>query len=68
VEDVHNFPGHIPCDSASRSEIVVPLFKNGKVYGVLDLDSPKVNHFTPEDKEGLERIASIIEKAISCED
>ncbi|MCR5279160.1 MAG: alpha/beta hydrolase [Lachnospiraceae bacterium] len=68
VEDVHNFPGHIPCDSASRSEIVVPLFKNGKVYGVRDLDSPKVNRFTPEDKEGLERIASIIEKAISCED
>lgn len=68
VDDVHEFPGHIPCDSASRSEIVVPLFKNGQVFGVMDLDAPIVSRFSPEDKAGLERIPAIIEKAISYED
>ncbi len=68
VDDVHNFPGHIACDSASRSEIVIPLFKKGKIFGVMDLDAPIVSRFSEEDKAGLERIAAIVEKAISYED
>src|SRR5450432_562946 len=54
VPDVHAFPGHIACDSASRSEIVVPLIVGGKVIGVLDLDSPLPGRFDAADKEGLE--------------
>lgn len=54
VEDVHLFPGHIACDSASNSEIVIPLIKLGKVIGVLDIDSPIKGRFTEEDKNGLE--------------
>jgi L-methionine (R)-S-oxide reductase len=54
VPDVHAFPGHIACDSASRSEIVVPLISNGKLIGVLDLDSPIPARFDAEDKAGLE--------------
>lgn len=61
VEDVHAFPGHIACDSASNSEIVLPLFKDGEVVGVLDIDSPFTGRFTPEDEEGLEAFARIIE-------
>ena len=64
VPDVHAFKGHIACDSASNSEIVVPLRKNGKVVGVLDLDSPRRNRFTEEDKAGLEEFARILERAI----
>ena len=64
VEDVHQFPGHIACDSASNSEIVVPLFKDGQVWGVLDIDSPFVGRFTAEDQTGLEALAHILEKAI----
>ena len=64
VYDVHQFPGHIACDSASNSEIVVPLFKNGQVWGVLDIDSPFVGRFTAEDQTGLEALAHILEKAI----
>lgn len=56
VDDVHAFPGHIACDSASLSELVVPLVKNGVVHGVLDLDSPKTNRFTAEDERELTRI------------
>lgn len=59
VPDVHAFPGHIACDSASRSELVVPLIKNGTVLGVLDLDSPHPNRFDEEDREGCERLVQI---------
>lgn len=54
VKDVHAFPGHIACDAASQSEIVIPLIKEGVVLGVLDIDSPIVNRFSKEDQEGLE--------------
>ena len=59
VRDVHEFPGHIACDSASNSEIVVPLLSAGRLVGVLDLDSPALARFDAEDKEGLERLAEI---------
>ena len=61
VEDVHAFPGHIACDSASNAEIVVPLRVNGRVAGVLDIDSPVKGRFTPEDQAGLEALARIVE-------
>ena len=61
VEDVHAFPGHIACDSASNSEIVIPLFRNGNVVGVLDIDSPIHARFTPDDQIGLEAVARVIE-------
>jgi GAF domain-containing protein len=64
VEDVHQFPGHIACDSASNSEIVVPIHKDGKVVGVLDIDSPKLARFNQDDKVGLERFVNAIEEAI----
>ena len=64
VYDVHQFPGHIACDSASSSEIVVPIFKAGQVWGVLDIDSPTVGRFTEEDKAGLEALAKILEQVI----
>ena len=53
VKDVHEFPGHIACDSASNSEIVVPLWKDGEVWGVLDIDSPEKARFDEKDQEGL---------------
>ena len=59
VEDVHAFPGHIACDSASRSELVVPLMANGHVLGVIDLDSPSPSRFDADDQSGIERIAAI---------
>lgn len=65
VKDVHEFPGHIACDSASNSEIVLPVHKNGKVVGVLDIDSPILNRFDEEDKEGLKKLVEILEK--TCE-
>ena len=61
VENVHDFPGHIACDGASNSEIVIPLYKNGTLWGVLDLDSPHFGRFTPEDQQGLERLAAVIQ-------
>lgn len=61
VENVHDFPGHIACDGASNSEIVIPLYKNGTLWGVLDLDSPHFDRFTPEDQQGLERLAAVIQ-------
>lgn len=61
VEDVHCFRGHIACDSASNSEIVVPLRRNGRVVGVLDLDSPVKNRFTETDRAGLEAFAALLE-------
>lgn len=63
VADVDAFPGHIPCDSASRSELVVPLRKNGVLIGVLDLDSPRPNRFDAEDQAGLEAIAQAFVEA-----
>lgn len=62
VKNVHNFPGHIACDSASNSEIVMPLHKDGEVVGVLDVDSPTVSRFTEEDREGLLRLLPILER------
>ena len=59
VPDVHAFPGHIACDSASRSELVVPLIKDGRVLGVLDLDSPNPNRFDDEDRQGCETLVRI---------
>ena len=64
VKDVHTFDGHIACDSASNSEIVVPLHKDGAVIGVLDIDSPSFARFTEEDRTGLEAIAAIIENSL----
>ena len=61
VENVHNFPGYIACDSASNSEVVVPLYKNGNLWGVLDLDSPYVGRFTENDRQELENLTKIIE-------
>ena len=62
VYDVHQFPGHIACDSASNSEIVVPLRKDGQVVAVLDIDSPSIGRFDEADRDGLEQAAKIIEK------
>ena len=59
VPDVNAFPGHIACDSASQSELVIPLKKEGHVLGVLDIDSPVINRFDADDQAGLERIAEI---------
>ena len=64
IEDVHKFPGHIACDCASNSEIVVPVHKDGKVFGVLDIDSPLVGRFDEEDAEGLEAFVRILEARI----
>ena len=65
VEDVHCFRGHIACDSASNSEIVVPLRQDGKVIGVLDVDSPSRGRFTAEDRAGLEAFAAILQDALA---
>ena len=62
VPDVHTFPGHIACDSASNSEIVVPLCKEDAVWGVLDIDSPCLNRFSAEDAACMEKLAGILEK------
>jgi GAF domain-containing protein len=64
VKDVHEFPGHIACDSASNSEIVVPIHSEGKVVGVLDLDSTKFDRFSDADKKGLEAFAKTLESVI----
>ena len=64
IEDVHQFPGHIACDSASNSEVVVPIFKNEQVVGVLDIDSPSVARFTQEDLAGLERVVRALESCV----
>lgn len=61
VENVHEFAGHIACDGASNSEIVIPIRRNGEIYGVLDLDSPEFNRFSKEDQEGLEEFVRILE-------
>ena len=64
VYNVHEFPGHIACDPDSRSEIVVPLYKDGLIYGVLDIDSKTVGRFGDEEKTIFEAIAKIIEKTL----
>lgn len=64
VPDVEQFPGHIACSSDSRSEIVLPAFKNGKVALVLDVDSDKINDFDEQDREGLEKVMRIVEKIL----
>ena len=66
VRDVHTFPGHIACDCASNSEIVVPIIADGEVRGVLDIDSSSVGRFTEADREGLEAFVRILEKAKVC--
>lgn len=65
VPDVHAFPGHIACDSASNSEIVVPIHKNGEIYGVLDIDSPLYGRFSLADQAGLERFVQVLEQMLS---
>jgi L-methionine (R)-S-oxide reductase len=62
VPDVHAFPGHIACDSASRSELVVPLRRDGRIFGVLDLDSPLPGRFDVDDQVGMEALAAIYER------
>ncbi len=62
VFDVHRFPGHIACDSASNSEIVVPIHLHGGIYGVLDIDSPTVGRFTEADQTGLEQFVRVLEQ------
>src|SRR5689334_15115191 len=64
VEDVNAFPGHIACDSASSSEIVVPIIRDGELIAVLDIDSPKTARFTDEDEAGCVRLAEILAKAV----
>ena len=61
VPDVHEFPGHIACDSASNSEIVIPIHVGGEIWGVLDIDSPHFNRFSEEDRDGLERFVKVLE-------
>ena len=64
VPDVEQFPGHIACSSRSRSEIVVPILRNGNVVGVIDVDSEQLNSFDTIDQEGLERIATLCEPLV----
>jgi L-methionine (R)-S-oxide reductase len=65
VPDVHEFPGHIACDAASRSEIVIPLMVNAQLLGVLDLDSPQVARFDDLDRRGLEDLATVFTASIA---
>ncbi len=62
VRNVHEFPGHIACDSATNSEIVIPIYSDGKVVAVLDLDSAELERFSLEDQKGLEAIVKVIEQ------
>ncbi len=64
VPDVHQFPGHIACDSASNSEIVLPLMKDGTLLGVMDIDSPQFSRFDSDDANGLEKLCSILTNAV----
>ncbi len=68
VKDVHQFPGHIACDSASNSEIVVPIHKDGKVVAVLDIDSPSLARFDEADREGLEAFVATLEEVMDIPD
>lgn len=64
VYNVHEFPGHIACDCASNSEIVVPIHVKGEIWGVLDIDSPSIGRFTEADREGLEELVQLLEKVL----
>ncbi|MDE7284654.1 MAG: GAF domain-containing protein [Lachnospiraceae bacterium] len=64
VDDVHLFEGHIACDSASNSELVIPIYKDGKIFGVLDIDSPIKGRFSEEDQAGLEALVKELEKIL----
>jgi GAF domain-containing protein len=66
VDDVHAFAGHITCDSASNSELVVPLFKDGRLLGVLDLDSPRLGRFSAEDQVGIEQLVQVFIGLTDC--
>ena len=66
IEDVHAFAGHIACDSASNSELVVPLVKDARLIGVLDLDSPSLGRFSEADQAGVEALAAIFLAASDC--
>lgn len=66
VEDVHAFAGHIACDSASNSELVVPLIKEDRLIGVLDLDSPLIGRFSEADQRGIEGLAAVLLRASDC--
>ncbi|MBR2722458.1 MAG: GAF domain-containing protein [Clostridia bacterium] len=65
VPNVHDFPGHIACDAASASEVVIPMYVNGSLFGVLDIDSPILNRFSPTDVEILEECVRVLECALS---
>ena len=64
VYNVHEFPGHIACDCASNSEIVVPIHVRGEIWGVLDMDSPSIGRFTEADRDGLEEFVKVLEKVL----
>lgn len=64
VYNVHDYPGHIACDSVSNSEIVVPIHVGGEIWGVLDIDSPHIGRFTEADRAGLEQVVAVLEKAL----
>ena len=64
VYNVHQFPGHIACDCASNSEIVLPIHVNGEIWGVLDIDSPTVGRFTEDDRAGLEQVVRVLEAVL----
>jgi GAF domain-containing protein len=64
VDDVHAFPGHIACDIDSRSELVIPLRKDGEIFGVLDLDSPTPGRFSPRDEKGIAQLARVYEESL----
>lgn len=66
IEDVHAFAGHIACDSASNSELVVPLLKAGQLIGVLDLDSPQVGRFSAADQAGVEQMVEVFLRLTDC--
>jgi len=65
VDDVSIFPGHIACDDQSKSEIVIPIVVENKVYGVLDIDSPKKGRFTPEDQKDLEELVILLQSSVN---
>ena len=65
VYDVHQFPGHIACDCASNSEIVLPIHVKGKIWGVLDIDSPSIGRFTEEDRDGLQKFVDVLESVLA---
>lgn len=64
VYNVHEFPGHIACDCASNSEIVIPVWVKGEIWGVLDIDSPSIGRFSEEDRQGLESFVKVLEKVL----